>query len=54
MKRSDEETWKVCCPMDNIATLILVAVIMLGVLGGVSLIAHMYTLNIKSKTVGNG
>ena len=54
MKRSDEETWKVCCPMDNIATLILVAVVMLGVLGGVSLIAHMYTLNIKSKTVGNG
>ena len=54
MKRSDEETWKACCPMDNIATLILVAVIMLGVLGGVSLIAHMYTLNIKSKTVGNG
>lgn len=40
--------------MDNIATLILVAVVMLGVLGGVSLIAHMYTLNIKSKTVGNG
>lgn len=54
MKRSDEETWKACCPMDNIATLILVAVVMLGVLGGVSLIAHMYTLNIKSKTVGNG
>lgn len=24
MKRSDEETWKACCPMDNIATLILV------------------------------
>lgn len=40
--------------MDNIAALILVAVVMLGVLGGVSLLAHMYTLNIKSKTVGNG
>ena len=40
--------------MENITTLILVAAVMLGVLGGVSLLAHMYTLNIKSKTVGNG
>ena len=40
--------------MDNIGAFILVAVVMLGVLGGVSLLAHMYTLNIKSKTVGNG
>lgn len=40
--------------MDNITTLILVSAVMLGVLGGVSLLAHMYTLNIKSKTVGNG
>ena len=34
--------------MENITTLILVAAVMLGVLGGVSLLAHMYTLNIKS------
>ena len=54
MERSDEGTWKACCPMDNIGAFILVAVVMLGVLGGVSLLAHMYTLNIKSKTVGNG
>ncbi len=40
--------------MGNITMLVLVAAIMLGSLGGISLIAHMYTLNIKNKTVGNG
>lgn len=41
--------------MPNIAVLITVAVIMFSVLGGITLIAHIYNLNnIKSKTVGDG
>ena len=41
--------------MPNIAALVTVAVIMFSVLGGITLIAHVYNLNnIKSKTVGDG
>ena len=39
----------------NITLLIIVATVMFLVLGGISLIAHIYSLNnIKSKTVGDG
>ena len=42
-------------PGGGIGTLVLVALIMLVVLGGVSVLAHIYNLNnIKSKTVGDG
>lgn len=42
-------------PNGGIGTLVLVALIMLVVLGGVSVLAHIYNLNnIKSKTVGDG
>jgi len=34
--------------------LILIAAVMFSILGGITLIAHIYTLNIKAKTVGNG
>lgn len=41
--------------MSNITTLILIGVVMFGVLCGVSLLSHIYSLNgIKSKTVGDG
>lgn len=41
--------------MSGTVKLILVAALMFSVLGGITLIAHMYTLNsIKSKTVGDG
>lgn len=41
--------------MSNITTLIIAFVIMFCLLGGISLIAHIYNLNnIKSKTVGDG
>ncbi len=41
--------------MSNITTLILVGVVMFGVLGGVSLLSHIYSLDgIKSRTVGDG
>ena len=41
--------------MPNITALIIVATIMFCVLGGVTLLAHIYNLNnIKSKTVGDG
>ena len=41
--------------MSGITTLIFVAVVMFCVLGGVTLLAHIYNLNsIKSKTVGDG
>ncbi len=41
--------------MSGITTLIIVAAVMFCVLGGVSLLAHIYNLNnIKSKTVGDG
>ena len=39
----------------NITLLINVGVVMFAVLGGVTLIAHIYSLNgIKSRTVGDG
>ena len=39
----------------NITLLIVVGVVMFAVLGGVTLIAHIYSLNgIKSRTVGDG
>ena len=41
--------------MPGTATLIIVAAVMFCVLGGITLIAHIYNLNsIKSKTVGDG
>ena len=41
--------------MSGIGTFILIAAVMATVLGGVSLLAHIYNLNsIKSKTVGDG
>lgn len=41
--------------MPNITALIIVATVMFCVLGGVTLLAHIYNLNnIKSKTVGDG
>lgn len=41
--------------LNSVATLSLVALVMLVVLGGISLLAHIYNLNnIKSKTVGDG
>ena len=41
--------------MSNLTILILVAVGMACVLGGITLVAHLYNLNgIKAKTVGNG
>ena len=41
--------------MPNIAALITVAAVMFAVLGAITLIAHIYSLNnIKSKTVGDG
>ena len=41
--------------MSNLTILILVAVGMACVLGGITLVTHLYNLNgIKAKTVGNG
>ena len=40
--------------MSGITILIITAAAMIFTLGGVSLLAHVYTLNIKSKTVGDG
>lgn len=41
--------------MPSYTTLIIVGIVMFAVLGGISLIAHIYNLNnIKSKTVGDG
>ena len=41
--------------MSGVTTLIIVAVVMFCILGGITLIAHIYNLNnIKSKTVGDG
>ena len=41
--------------MSGTTTLIIVAAVMFCVLGGITLIAHIYNLNsIKSKTVGDG
>ena len=41
--------------MSGITTLIFVAAVMFCILGGVTLLAHIYNLNnIKSKTVGDG
>ena len=39
----------------NITLLIVVGAVMFAVLGGVTLLAHIYSLNnIKSRTVGDG
>lgn len=39
----------------NVTTLVIVASVMFCALGGITLLAHMYSLNnIKSKTVGDG
>ncbi len=41
--------------MSNVAGLIVMGAIMFGVLGGISLLSHIYSLNnIKSRTVGDG
>ena len=41
--------------MEGVGTLILVAVIMFTVIGGITVVSHIYNLNgIKSKTVGDG
>ena len=41
--------------MSNVTSLIIVGAIMFGILGGVTLLSHIYNLNnIKSKTVGDG
>ena len=41
--------------MEGVGKLILVAVIMFTVIGGISIVSHIYNLNgIKSKTVGDG
>ena len=41
--------------MSGITTLIIIAAVMFSVLGGVTLLAHIYNLNnIKAKTVGDG
>ena len=41
--------------MDNTIILILVAAGMFAIIGGITLISHIYNLNeIKSKTVGDG
>lgn len=41
--------------MSGVTTLVIVGAVMFAVLGGVTLLAHIYTLNnIKAKTVGDG
>ena len=41
--------------MSGITTVLIVGAVMFTVLGGVTLLAHIYSLNnIKSKTVGDG
>ena len=41
--------------LNSVGILSLVSLVMLVVLGGISLLAHIYNLNnIKSKTVGDG
>lgn len=40
--------------MSGVTTLIFVGAVMFAVLGGVTLLSHIYNLNIKAKTVGNG
>ena len=41
--------------MSGITTLIIVGAVMFSVLGGITLLAYVYSLNnIKSKTVGDG
>lgn len=41
--------------MSGVTTLVLVGAVMFAVLGGVTLLAHIYSLNnIKSRTVGDG
>lgn len=41
--------------MGNIMALVAVVVVMVSILGGITLLTHVYSLNgIKNKTVGNG
>lgn len=41
--------------MGNIMALVAVAVVMASILGGITLLTHVYSLNeIKNKTVGDG
>ena len=41
--------------MSGTTTLVIVGIVMFALLGGLTLLSHMYTLNgIKSKTVGDG
>lgn len=41
--------------MSSVASLVLIGAVMFGILGGVTLLSHIYSLNnIKSKTVGDG
>lgn len=41
--------------MPGVVALIVIAAVMFGILGGITLLAHIYNLNnIKAKTVGNG
>lgn len=41
--------------MGNVLYLIVVAVVMASILGGITLLTHVYNLNgIKNKTVGDG
>lgn len=41
--------------MSGVTTLVLVGAVMFAVLGGVTLLAHIYSLNnIKRRTVGDG
>ena len=46
---------RLCCFMDSVTAIIIIGVVMFAVLGGVTLLSHIYNLNnIKSKTVGDG
>lgn len=40
--------------MTSVTKVILLAAVMFSVIGGLTLLSHIYTLNIKSKTVGDG
>ncbi len=51
---SDQIYCNRCDTLPQVGTLILIAAVMFSILGGITLIAHIYTLNIKAKTVGNG
>ena len=40
--------------MSGVMIVVLVGAMMAFVLGGISLLSHLYSLNIKSRTVGDG